>query len=166
MRRIHHSLDRFRPIAMLVVRVTVGAVFLIHGIDKFDSGISMVEGAFSNWGVPLPGLTAPLVAVVEVVGGAALILGAGTRLAAMALSAVLVGALLYVKADLGVISTEPMPGAEVDLALLAGLVALIFTGPGTLSVDGAVGLEDPVAATTDRNGGSVQDPRPAQPVGR
>lgn len=37
--------------------------------------------------------------------------------------------------DLGIISDEPMLGAELDLALLAGLVSLVFLGPGSVSVD-------------------------------
>lgn len=35
----------------------------------------------------------------------------------------------------------PMPGAEVDIALLAGLVALLFMGPGQLSIDRMAGVE-------------------------
>jgi putative oxidoreductase len=135
------SLDRLRPVALLILRVSLGAIFLLHGLDKFDVGIEMIEGMFTQWGVPAPGVTAPLVAVLEIVGGLALILGAGTRVAAAVLSLVLLGAIFYVKADLGVISTEPMPGAEVDLALLGGLIAVLVIGPGSLSVDGALGLE-------------------------
>jgi len=48
-----------------------------------------------------------------------------------------------VRTDLGVISTEPMPGAELDLGLLAGLVALMAIGPGLLSIDAATGLDAP-----------------------
>lgn len=43
--------------------------------------------------------------------------------------------------DLGITSDEPMPGAELDLALLAGLVSLVFLGPGSVSVDQRAGLE-------------------------
>jgi putative oxidoreductase len=101
----------------------------------------MVEGAFRNWGVPAPGLTAPLTAIIEIVAGAALVLGVATRAAAMLLTAVLVGAIVYVKADLGVISSQPMPGAELDLSMIAGLVALVVLGPGRVSVDERIGLE-------------------------
>jgi putative oxidoreductase len=85
------------------------------------------------WGVPAPGLTAPLTAGVEIVAGILLVLGLGTRIAAMALSVVSIGALIYVKQDLGIISSQPMPGAELDLALLGGLIAVILLGPGTIS---------------------------------
>lgn len=35
-----------------------------------------------------------------------------------------------------------LPGAELDLTLLAGLTALMILGPGPLSVDRATGLEE------------------------
>lgn len=77
----------------------------------------------------------------EVAGGLALIVGIGTRVAALLLGTVMVGALLYVKQDVGIISSGPMPGAELDLALLAGLLALVAMGPGPVSVDHKVGIE-------------------------
>ena len=136
-----------------MLRIVIGGLFIWHGIDKFNVGISMIEEMFTMWGVPAPGLTAPLTAVVEIVAGIMLVVGLGTRVAAMALSVVMIGALIYVKQDLGIISSQPMPGAELDLALLAGpgaeldlallagLVAVIVLGPGRLSLDHQVGIE-------------------------
>ena len=146
MHQVCRTLNRARPVAPLVLRVVIGGLFIWHGIDKFDVGISMVEDMFSMWGVPAPGLTAALTAVVEIVAGSALVLGLGTRFAAMALSVVSIGALLYVKQDLGIISSEPMPGAELDLALLGGLVAVILLGPGPISIDHRLGIEPREAA--------------------
>jgi putative oxidoreductase len=146
MHQLCSTLDRGRPAAPLVLRVVLGGLFIWHGIDKFDAGISMVEEMFTMWGVPAPGLAAPLVAVVEIVGGIALVLGLATRVAAMLLSVVMIGALIYVKQDLGIISAGPMPGAELDLALLAGLVALVVLGPGRFSLDDRLGVERPTSA--------------------
>jgi putative oxidoreductase len=148
MHQLCSTLNRLRPIAPLVLRVVIGALFVWHGIDKFDAGMEMVEGAFRSWGVPAPALAAPAVAIIEIVAGAALIVGFATRIAAILLSLVMVGAILYVKQDLGIISSQPMPGAELDLALLAGLVALVFLGPGKYSVDDAIGLEPKDAAVS------------------
>jgi uncharacterized membrane protein YphA (DoxX/SURF4 family) len=141
MHQMCSTLNRLRPAVPLVLRVVLGGLFVWHGIDKFDAGIDMVEGMFRSWDVPAPALAAPAVAVIEIVAGAALILGFATRIAAILLSVVMVGALIYVKQDLGIISSQPMPGAELDLAYLAGLVALSFLGPGRFSVDEAIGLE-------------------------
>lgn len=141
MHKMCSTLNRFRPVVPLVLRVVLGGLFIWHGIDKFDAGISMVKDMYTMWGVPAPGLTAPLTAVIEIVGGAMLVFGLATRMVAMVLSIVMVGALLYVKRDLGIISTDPMPGAELDLAYLAGLVALMILGPGPISIDDKIGLE-------------------------
>lgn len=143
MHQICSTLNRFRPLAPLVLRVVLGGLFVWHGIDKFDSGIAMVEDMFTMWGVPAPAITATVVAVIEIVAGLALIVGVGTRIAAMALGVVMFGALYYVKLDLGVISDGPMPGAELDLSLLAGLVALVILGPGRFSADQVLGIEPP-----------------------
>jgi putative oxidoreductase len=104
------------------------------------------------WGVPAAGLAAPATAIVEIVAGAALIAGLYTRVAATLLGIVMIGALLYIKTDIGVIATanDAMPGAELDLGLLAGLVALMATGTGRLSVDAAAGLDPPTVAVEER----------------
>jgi putative oxidoreductase len=139
------GLDRLAPV---VLRVAVGGIMVYHGFDKFRGGIGGVEEFFAMAGVPAPGLTAALVAALEVVAGAALIVGIATRLAAASLAVVLVGAIAFVKAEVGVIAaTGAMPGFELDVALLAGLVALIFLGPGPAAVDHVVGLEEPEPAT-------------------
>lgn len=145
MKQLCASLNRLRPIAPLVLRVVIGGLFVWHGIDKFNAGIGMVEGMFEMWGVPLPGITAPLVAVIEVVGGLALVLGIMTRPVAGLLSIVMIGALIYVKVDTGLIPMDAA-GAEVDLAYLAGLLALMAFGPGPYSLDSKMGIEPEEAA--------------------
>jgi uncharacterized membrane protein YphA (DoxX/SURF4 family) len=149
MQQVCSRLNRYSSYAPLVLRVALGVVFVWHGLDKFDAGISMVEGAFTGWGVPAPAITAPLTAVLEIVAGIALILGLMTRLAALLLGFVMIGAIVYVKGDLGLISSAPMPGAELDVALLAGLVSLVLTGPGSLAVDPRIGIE-PAESSTPR----------------
>ncbi len=146
MHQVCSTLNRFRPAVPLVLRVVLGGLFIWHGIDKFDVGIDMIEEMFTMWGVPAPGLTAPLTAIIEIVAGAMLVFGIATRIAAMLLSVVMIGALIYVKQDLGIISSQPMPGAELDLAMLAGLIALVILGPGSISVDDKIGIEPSTAA--------------------
>jgi putative oxidoreductase len=136
------NLSKYHSLAPLVIRVTVGVIFLLHGLSKFGlfggGGIEGVVGMFGGMGMPLPGVTAPLVAVVEAVGGLALILGIGTRIAALLLSVVMLVAIVAVKLPMApnpIAAAGPMPGYELDLALLAGLVALIILGAGTASLD-------------------------------
>jgi len=128
--------NRARPLALLVTRVIVGVVFFWHGLSKFRGGLDGVEGMFTEWGVPIPGLAVLFVALVELVGGIGLILGLGSRIWALVLSIVMIGALFYVKADLGITG-----GANTDLGLLAALVSIIGSGPGAVSADAAMSLD-------------------------
>jgi putative oxidoreductase len=141
MTRFNTALSRISSLAPLVLRLAIGGLMTYHGFDKLRGGIEGVEAMFTMMDVPAPALTAPLVTALEIIGGLALLAGIGTRLAAASLAGVLTGALLFVKTDLGIISSGPMPGAELDIALLAGLVALLLLGPGNVSADRAVGLE-------------------------
>lgn len=138
---INSALGRFASFAPTILRVVLGALILYHGIDKFrGGGIAGVEEFFRATGVPAPALTAPLTAIIEVVAGAALIVGAFTRLASAAMIVVLIGALIFVKLEGDVLGG----GSEVDFAYLAGLFALLLLGPGAVSVDGMINQDDTV----------------------
>lgn len=134
------SVDHLRPWAATAVRVAMGALLLVHGLDKFDTGLDNVGMAFDGWGVPLPEASAWFVAVFEVVGGLALIVGLATRAVAALMALVLVGAIVFAKGELGVIG-----GYETDVAYIAALVAIVFAGPGMFSVDEALKIEAPPA---------------------
>ena len=140
MKTINQTLSRYSDFGPLVIRVILGTLFVLHGVDKFQNGIGGVEGMFCTWSVPAPAVTAPLVAGLEVVLGAALIFGLFTRLASLGLAVILVGAIIFAKADQGILG-----GAELDLAYLAGLVSLIVLGSGAVSLDKAAKFE-PVKA--------------------
>jgi len=129
MRSFNMALGRLASFGPLITRIIIGALFFWHGIDKFRTGLSNVEGFFASSGVPLAGFTAPLTAVLEIALGAALILGLFTRLSALILSGVMVGAIIWVK------GTTVLGGNELDLVYLAGLLSLVLVGPGALSAD-------------------------------
>lgn len=135
-------LDALRPYAPLLVRVALGFLLIAHGIDKFDTGLDNVGGAFEGWGVPLPDISAAFVAVFEVVGGIALIMGIGTRYVALGMIGILIGAMVFVKFEMGVLG-----GYETDIAYIAGLASLVATGPGAISADTALGLERAATAS-------------------
>ncbi|MGB3734466.1 MAG: DoxX family protein [Ilumatobacter sp.] len=140
-------LNALRPYMPLVVRLALGFLLIVHGLDKFDTGLGNVGDAFDGWGVPFPEISATFVAVFEVVGGIALLLGIGTRYVALAMIGVLVGAMIFVKFEIGVLG-----GYETDLAYIAGLASLVATGPGLLSADSALGIDRELAvgAPADR----------------
>ena len=133
-------LQKAAPFAPVIVRVIVGVIMVAHGWDKLQGGVDGFGGMLEGLGVPAPGMMAWVVTVIELVGGAALILGLLTRWAAVANSAVLLGAIFLVKLDVGLIA-ETGAGAELDLALLAGLIAVLVLGPGKPSLDHALNVE-------------------------
>lgn len=156
MRSFNRALGRFASFGPLLTRVVLGALFILHGVDKFRTGLDNVEGFFASNGVPLSGLTAPLTAVLEITLGAAVMLGLFTRLAALVLTALLIGAIIWVKAP------TILGGSEVDLAYISGLLALVALGPGRFSIDEAINTDDTVidlrshsGATPMRAGASV-----------
>jgi putative oxidoreductase len=122
--------------AIAVLRVVVGTVFLAHGIQKvFTYGVHGVAGGFASMGIPAPALTSVIVAVVELVGGALLILGFLTRWAAALNGFDMVVAILVVHLKNGFYAPK---GIEFPLTLLAACIALAIVGPGWPSVDAAL----------------------------
>ncbi|MBY8852969.1 DoxX family protein [Saccharothrix sp. MB29] len=69
-----------KDVAALIGRIGVGVVFIAHGWQKVaEWGLDGTATAFAGMGVPLPTLSAWFAAIVELGGGALLLLGAATR---------------------------------------------------------------------------------------
>jgi putative oxidoreductase len=119
-----------------VLRVVVGIVFLAHGAQKlFGLGFHGVAGMFGAMGIPLPAVSAVVVTLVELLGGAALVLGLFTRWAAGLNGFDMLVAILLVHLKNGFLKPG---GFEHPLTLLAARIALAVSGPGAVSVDGAL----------------------------
>jgi len=124
--------------SLLLIRILVGWVFVSEGIQKFVFPAQLGTGRFQQIGIPQAQYMAPFVGVVEIICGTLLLLGLFTRLAAVPLLAVILTAIVTTKLPMiiknGVWSM--LHEARTDFSMLLGLVFLMITGAGTISLDG------------------------------
>lgn len=136
-----------RDLLVLVGRVVIGAVFIAHGLQKFLVwGIGGTAESFGQMGIPLPGVSAWVAALVETVGGAALLLGLALPVTGVLLALNMLGALVFYHLPSGFFVSDADGGFEYVLVLAAAAVALGFSG-GAFTLDRALN-RDKAGATT------------------
>jgi len=117
----------------LLLRVTLGILFLAHFSLKFfvftPAGTAQFFGSLG-----LPGALAYLTMAAELFGGVALILGLYTRWVALALTPVLLGAIVLVHAGAGFFFTAPHGGWEFPGLWLIGLLVQALLGDGAYAL--------------------------------
>lgn len=125
--------SRTAPYAALVLRVTLGSLFLAHaGLKLFVFTPAGTAKFFGSLGFP-PEL-AYLVMTVEVLSGIALILGVWTRYAALIGIPVLLGAIFTVHGAAGFFFTNPKGGWEFPAFWAIALVAQSLLGDGAFAL--------------------------------
>ena len=116
----------------LFTRLVIGFIFLQSGYGKLTHLNNTIH-FFSELKIPFPQYQAPFVAVVELLGGALIVVGALTRWASLPLIATMIVALLTAKADdIHEISDLLMSS---EFLLICLLTWLVISGPGPVSVD-------------------------------
>lgn len=125
-------------IAPLATRIVIGLAFFQTGLGKWRHMPNIVS-FFESLGIPFPAFNAHLVASMELVGGAALILGVLTRFFASGLAVTMVVALLTADtadflASWGSAS-ELSPTDVTAFTFLLFLLWLVVYGAGRASVD-------------------------------
>lgn len=141
------DLRRWGP---LPLRLMLGMGFLVHGWPKVFSaqGHEMFVGMLTGIGVPMPGVMAWVVGILEVGGALALFAGAFVRLVTVPLIINMIVAAVTVHLAsgfswmnvTGMENGQPvfgMPGYEIPLLYMMGLASLLLTGAGAASVDEA-----------------------------
>ncbi|WP_433473424.1 DoxX family protein [Spirillospora sp. CA-142024] len=132
---------RSRPlydVIAVLARLGVGIVFMAHGWQKIEAGINETSRTFDGLGVPLPTAAAVYSAFVELLGGAALIVGLGLPVTGLLLFLDMAGAFAFVHADQGLFMVDGdsvRNGYELVVAL--GMASLLFAagGGGRLTLD-------------------------------
>jgi putative oxidoreductase len=128
----------------LIARLTIGGLFVGHGTQKLfgwfgGPGPEGTAGMMEKLDMHPPRRNAMAAAGAETAGGALLALGAFTPAAAAMLSGTMFTAIRKVHFPKGLWNTGG--GYEYNATLIAALAALVECGPGSLSVDRALGIE-------------------------
>ena len=123
---------RLAPYALLLLRVSLGVMFLAHAWLKV--GVFTVPGFAAFLGqVGLPGFLAWPIILAEAIGGLALVLGVYARAVSVALLPVLLGA-LAVHAGNGWVFSAPNGGWEYPAFLAAAALVQALAGDGALAL--------------------------------
>ncbi len=136
------------PKATLALRLMAGGVFFWEGLLKF-AYVNQGIGRFTKLGIPMPGVLAPAIAVLEIGGGLLLMSGLATRFISVPFIIEMIVAILATKVSLYLgISPLPAPPApprvgawavlhEVrsDYAQIMTSIFLLVAGPGPWSLD-------------------------------
>ena len=151
--RFKHIFTTHAPSAVVLIRLMVGAVFLSEGAQKFLYPAALGVGRFTKIGIPWPGLSAPFVAVVEIVGGVLILLGLATRPAAIALIIDMLVAIATTKVPMlfktGFWATAHE--ARTDWSMILGALFLLIVGAGAASVDARLTRQDAGGESADRD---------------
>jgi putative oxidoreductase len=133
-------------VSLVLLRVIVGFGFIAHGYAKLERGPEHFADVLAAIGVPAPGFTAWLTTLVELVGGAALVVGAFVVPVCCVLAIVMLTAMFAVHLPYGFSSVKLVEitpvgarfgpvGYEINLLYVAALVVFATVGASPLSLD-------------------------------
>jgi len=138
--RVLPVLERLQWVGPLLVRASLGAVFVTSGWGKLHN-LGQVTGFFTELGIPFPAFNAVLASGTELVGGALILLGLFTRLAALPLIVTMVVAILTARRP-DIAGVASLLGF-IEFTYIAGLAWLAVAGAGRASVDGLFARREP-----------------------
>lgn len=140
--------------ALLVVRLAVGIPLVVSGVGKVlnagpkAKGIDAFAEFLTTLGIPMPGVFAWVIGLIELVGGLMLLIGLLSRLAALLVATDMLVAMVLVHLPNGYPVTDG--GVELTLTLLLLGLALMLSGPGKLSAEHALFDRELLARLNDR----------------
>ena len=127
-------------LALFILRAWVGIVMLAHGV-KHLRGREKTTNWLASIGYRQPGLNWFAMTATEIGVGVLLILGLLTSFAAAGTASIMVVAYLTVHRTVGFwVTARPDEGWEYVATLLIASVVIGMLGPGTWSIDDAMGI--------------------------
>jgi putative oxidoreductase len=122
----------------LLLRVSLGAMLMLHGIAKLSGGVDGIAGMLQQRG--LPGELAYAVFIGELLAPLALILGLWTRVAAL-VAAINMGVAIALAHSADVFKLGEQGGWAIELQglFLFGALAVMLLGGGRFSIGGLRG---------------------------
>ncbi|MBS9373519.1 DoxX family protein [Rhodococcus sp. B50] len=135
-----------RDIGILIARLVLGVIFLVHGLQKFNTwGYEGTKAGFEGMGVPAPAISAFVATWIEILGGLALILGVLVPVFGVLLFLLMLGAFFIVHVENGIYVGDG--GFELVAALGAGALLLAAVGAGAFSIDRVLARKVPLLRT-------------------
>jgi uncharacterized membrane protein YphA (DoxX/SURF4 family) len=124
-------------LAIFLIRLMVGTVFLSEGIQKFLLPDERGVGRFIKIGLPVPEFFGHFVPSFEIACGISVLTGLLTRLAAIPLIIIMLTAIISTKIPILLNEGfwEMAHEARTDWAMLIGSVILLLTGGGKFALD-------------------------------
>jgi len=116
----------------IAARALMAQIFILSGWGKLTA-FSGTEGYFSSLGIPMVGVVTPLVILIELGGGLALLLGFKTRWVAAVIAAFTVGSALIAHTNFA--DQGQMINFMKNLAMAGGLLLFVKYGAGEASID-------------------------------
>ncbi|MBB5121169.1 DoxX family protein [Streptomyces eurocidicus] len=135
---LSERLDAARPYALSAFRIVVGLLFACHGIASLfgvlggaaGTGGTIEAGTWPGW----------YAAAIQLVGGGLVLLGVGTRTAALVSSGSMAYAYFDVHQSMALWPIQN--GGEASAMFSWAFLLLVFTGPGALSLDRLFGRKN------------------------
>src|SRR5713101_1178216 len=128
------SLERLKPLALLLLRLALGIIFIFHGYPKLFTHTRETMQMFEHMG--FPGYFVYIAGAVEFFGGIVMILGLFTRVTGLLLAGEMTIAIWRVHLPQGPITM--VKNYEFPLVLAMAAFTLAAVGAGLISLDQAI----------------------------
>jgi len=118
--------------SIILIRLIVGTVFLLEGIQKFLFSDELGVGRFIKIGIPIPEFFAPFVGVFEILCGALILIGLFTRLASIPMIVNMIVAISSTKIPILLNDGfwKMAHEARTDWSMLLGSIFLLIVAAG------------------------------------